>query len=83
MRHCRIWRCALLALALPAQQQQGPAIFKTTSSLVIVDVTATDKSGKPIEGLRVEDFTVLTPDETHAHFTTEDARAGLGPAPPR
>jgi VWFA-related protein len=68
-------------LALPAQQQQGPAIFKTTSSLVIVDVTA-DKSGKPIEGLRVEDFTVLEDGKPQKISVFEYQKISTTPAPP-
>lgn len=41
---------------LPSGQM---AKFTTTSNLVIVDVTITDKSGKAIDNLKKEDFTIL------------------------
>ena len=48
-----------MAAAL-AQTPSAPAgvTFKAEANLVIVDVTVKDKSGKAIEGLRPEDFTV-------------------------
>jgi VWFA-related protein len=64
--------CIALAIAWLASGQQtpvpvpvpdngeSPAIrFSTNSNLVIVDVNVKDKAGKPIEGLKLGDFTVL------------------------
>jgi VWFA-related protein len=36
----------------------GPVTFKTSTQLVIEAVTVKDKSGKPITGLKLEDFTL-------------------------
>src|SRR5215471_7602611 len=49
----------LLAIpATPQQQEKGIAKFSTTRQLVVVDVTAKDKSGKPIKGMKPSDFLI-------------------------
>src|SRR5947209_2086107 len=57
----------LIASAQPPQTQQqnapapaakGVAKFEASSQLVVVDVTAKDKSGAPIKGLKASDFTI-------------------------
>jgi len=54
-------------LAVPALPQEQPAAtlpkggiakFSTTRQLVVVDVTAKDKDGKPIKGLKPTDFNI-------------------------
>jgi len=47
----------LLAAALAGQEQQVK--FTASSNLVVVNVAVEDRSGKPIEGLKKESFTVL------------------------
>src|SRR5208283_3508681 len=47
----------------PQQQANSPLIkqaykFESTTQLVIVNVSAKDKSGKPMESLKASDFTV-------------------------
>src|ERR1700685_3935134 len=47
----------------PGQQPPPPAAdsgakFEATAQLVVEDVSVTDKSGKPIEGLTAKDFTI-------------------------
>ena len=55
----------LLLSPTPAQQPAPPpapggdVIFKSSSNLVVFDVTARDKSGKEIRNLKKEDFTIL------------------------
>jgi VWFA-related protein len=46
-----------LCLALPAQQQD--TVFKSSSNLVIIDVTVLDKAGKEVSNLKTGDFVVL------------------------
>jgi VWFA-related protein len=50
-------------LAAPAQQMPpeppgGAYKFETTTQLVVVNVSASDKNGNPIEGLKASDFTI-------------------------
>ena len=49
----------LLCSCVAAQQQAGDYIFRTSSELVLVNVTVRDKSGNFIRGLKPQDFTIL------------------------
>ena len=50
----------LLALSCVAQQTDEPVVtFKSSSTLVIVSVFVRDRDGKPVEGLKKEDFKLL------------------------
>lgn len=49
----------LTALTLAAQQPDDVPVFRTSANLVIVTVFVRDRQGKPVTGLRKEDF-VLT-----------------------
>ncbi|MGH9809462.1 MAG: VWA domain-containing protein, partial [Terriglobia bacterium] len=42
----------------PGFQKSGAATFQVTTNLVVVNVTAKDKNGKPLEGLTASDFTL-------------------------
>src|ERR1700752_31662 len=63
----RAWARKLLSLltgitllcASLASQQSGDYTFRTTSELVLVNVTVQDKSGNFLRGLKPEDFTIL------------------------
>ena len=48
----------LIACLAAAQQPTEIPVFKSNTSLVIVNVSVRDKSGKPIEGLKKTDFMV-------------------------
>src|SRR5277367_4042727 len=50
---------SLLALSLGAQDTQRTATFSSNTNLVVVDVYARDKSGKPITTLTKDDFIIL------------------------
>jgi len=54
----RILSAALACAGLLAQDQTSPT-FKTNTNLVIVNVAVKDKSGKAIEDLKKEQFTLL------------------------
>lgn len=50
---------ALLCASSASQQQQSDYVFRTGSELVLVNVTVRDKSGKFVQGLKPENFTIL------------------------
>ncbi len=60
MSNCalRIISAAVLCAGLLAQDQSSPT-FRTNTNLVIVNVAVKDKSGKPIEDLKKDQFTLL------------------------
>src|ERR1700722_19810262 len=54
----RMLSAAVVSVALLAQDQPSPT-FKTNTNLVIVNVAVKDKSGKAIEDLKKDQFTLL------------------------
>lgn len=54
-------RAAAVVLAFSAVlgAQDAPATFKSNTNLVIINVTVRDKSGKPIDTLKKEDFQLI------------------------
>ncbi|HEY1493816.1 MAG TPA: VWA domain-containing protein [Candidatus Solibacter sp.] len=76
---------ALALAALTAAGQQQPAAvttFRAETSLVVVDVTVKDKSGKPIEDLKQSDFTLLEDGKPQKISVFEFQRLTMDPAPP-
>ncbi len=84
--------CAFLAAVAPGQSPQaappqtqtpsGPVVqFTANSNLVIVDVVVKDKSGKPIEGLKQDDFTVLEDGKPQKVSVFEFQKLSTEPAP--
>jgi VWFA-related protein len=65
--------CALVA--------QTPT-FTSNTNLVIVDVTIKDKAGKPIEGLKADDFTVFEDGKPQKVSVFEYQHLTMDPAPP-
>ena len=69
----------------PALTQNPPqsASLKTTSQLVVVDVTVTDSKQNPVHNLTASDFTVLE-NNTPEHIKTfeEHTAASIKPEPP-
>ncbi len=65
MRPVAILACVTLLLESSPAQQPENAGFKISvnTNLVVVNVDVRDKSGKPIEGLKASDFTVLEDDK--------------------
>ncbi len=49
---------ALIALMMLTAAAQAPVTFKANANLVIIDVSAKDKGGLPMEGLKADDFIV-------------------------
>src|SRR2546427_5944873 len=47
----------------PAQQRPGKSVIRTSSDLVLIDAQVTDRSGKPVKGLKPEQFTLLEDDK--------------------
>ena len=48
-----------LSLTFPISGQEPLARFSVTSNLILVDVRVLDSSGRPVEGLQVEDFVLV------------------------
>jgi len=49
----------MLKQLLPGLGQQRTSTFDATEGMLKLDVVVTDSSGKPVTGLRPEDFTLL------------------------
>jgi len=73
----------MMLLPVTAQQPaaQAPVTFKANSNLVIVNVSAKDKGGLPVEGLKAEDFTVLEDGKPQKVSVFEYQRISSKPEP--
>jgi VWFA-related protein len=68
--------------AQPAPQPAKRVTFTANANLVIVDVTVKDKSGKAIDSLTQNDFTVLEDGKPQKISVFEVQKLGMEPAPP-
>jgi VWFA-related protein len=68
-----------LAASLHAQQPQTP-VFRSGVNLVTLDVTAVDKDGKPIRGLKADDFVVTLEGQPRPVQTVDFIEFGSGAA---
>ena len=66
----------------PAQPPRARVTFTANANLVIVDVTVKDKSGKAIDNLTQNDFTVLEDGKPQKISVFEVQKLGMEPAPP-
>jgi len=78
---------AAMALPVGGQQPQAPlpttgVKFSVDTSLVVVDVTVSDKSGAPVDGLKLEDFTLLEDGKPQKISVFEHQQLSLEPEPP-
>ena len=70
-----------LAVSTRAQQQQPP-VFRTGVNVVTLDVTAVDKDGKPVKGLKADDFIVTLEGQTRPVQTVDFIEFGSGASAP-
>jgi VWFA-related protein len=83
----RVFLCLLLSLSLAAQQPQVPdpsqaeVRFEAASNLVVVNVAVKDRDGKPIEGLKQEDFLLFEDGKRQTISVFDLERLSLEPAP--
>jgi VWFA-related protein len=85
MRKLLVIALAVGQASWPAQAPQAPAArptFSSTTSLVVVDVTVRDKSGKLVEGLKQNDFTLLEDGKPQKISVFEFEKLAIDPAPP-
>ncbi len=70
-----------VAAAVPRAQDAPPRVFRSGTSLVNLTATVTDREGRPIRGLRKEDFSVFdegVPQELAFFATGEKVPVSLG-----
>ena len=71
-----------LAAAVLAQPPEPSVKFEVTSRLVVVNVSAVDRTGKPIEGLKAADFKVWEDDQPQKIAIFEFEKLSTAPAKP-
>ena len=71
------------AAARPQAASTGTPTFKANANLVILDVTAKDKGGLTVEGLKADDFTVLEDGKPQKISVFEFQKISSTPEPPK
>ena len=71
----------LMVACLATLMAQTAPTFKANANLVIVNVSATDKAGMPVAGLKAEDFTVLEDGKPQKVSVFEYQRISSKPEP--
>ncbi|MBS1829106.1 MAG: VWA domain-containing protein [Acidobacteria bacterium] len=74
----RLLACLITASMLSAQQE---IVFRAESNLIVVNVTVRDSSGRPIEGLKKEDFQLFEDDKPQQISVFELQKLGTDPLP--
>src|ERR1019366_7564116 len=72
---------AALMVCLTTIMAQAPIAFKANANLVIINVSAKDKAGLAVEGLKAEDFTVLEDGKPQKVSVFEYQRISSKPEP--
>ena len=72
----------LTLVIFAALAQQPEVVFRTTTNLVVLDVTARDRSGKEITGLTKNDFTILEDGKPQTISVFEFQKLEARPLPP-
>jgi VWFA-related protein len=68
--------------AMAQQDSTGPVTLQVYSRLAVVDVTATDSQGRPVQGMKQSDFTLYEDGEPQPIHTFEEViEAGVPPLP--
>jgi VWFA-related protein len=67
---------------LLAQEAPPPATFSTTTNLVVVDVTVSDNSGKPVTNLTKDDFLVYEDGKQQTLLSCDLQKLESSPLPP-
>jgi len=79
----RLLAVLTIASLLVAQAPKPPrATFSTTTNLVVVDVTVTDSSGKPVGALTKDDFVLLEDGKAQTLLSCDLQKLETKPLPP-
>ncbi|MCX6629766.1 MAG: VWA domain-containing protein [Candidatus Solibacter sp.] len=81
MRNKSLISTLLTLLMLWPAAAQTPVTFKANANLVIINVSAKDKGGLPVEGLKAEDFAVMEDGKPQKVSVFEYQRISAKPEP--